>query len=135
MKDLSIEIVQSGEFEIRAGRPMLTRSGDQISCQLGRVFGIDYRFKFPQGAGGTIPVDFKWQHPNFDIPRLGVRGTVSSGGVSNPVAPKGQGKHEGRSLWSVTHPEELVSGRYDFQILDRTTGDVLFTKSFDLVGC
>jgi hypothetical protein len=99
------------------------------------MLGVDYRIEFPEGRAGPIPVRFRWVHPQLEIPRLAVRGTESTGGRPNPVAPHGETVIEGRSLWSIAHPEELVPGRYEFQIRLLDGSRVLASQAFDVVGC
>jgi hypothetical protein len=134
-EDLVATVVQFGEFEIREGRPVHVRETSQISCELGRMFGVDYRIEYPEGSAGPVPVRFRWIHPYLEIPRLAVRGTESAAGSSNPVAPPGATSIEGRSLWSISHPEELVSGRYEFRIQLRDGSKLLASHVFEVVGC
>lgn len=134
-EELKVSILRFGEYEIVEGRSVHVRESPDIPCELGRIFGVDYRLEFPKGASGPIPVSFRWVHPRLEIPRLAIRGTESSGGMSNPIAPRGASQVESRSLWSIDHPEELVPGRYEFQIRSSDDSGVLASQVFELVGC
>ena len=134
-EDVEASIVRFGEYEIRDGRPTHMLETSEIRCELGRMFGVDYRLEFPEGKAGSIPVRLRWVHPRLEIPRLAVRGTESAAGSPNPMAQPGESSVEGRSLWSIAHPEELVPGRYEFQIRLRDGSRVLVSHAFEITGC
>ena len=91
--------------------------------------------EYPEGASGPIPISLRWVHPMIEIPRLAIRGTESPSGTASPTARRGASQVEGRSLWSFDHPEELVPGRYEFQIRLRDNSRVLASHAFEVVDC
>jgi hypothetical protein len=120
---------------MEGAEPRHVRETSEIRCELGRLFGVDYRIGYPEGASGPIPVSLRWVHPMIEIPRLAIRGTESPGGAASPTARRGSSQAEGRSLWSFDHPEELIPGRYEFQIRLRDDSRVLASHAFEVVGC
>ena len=132
---VSVALLGYGEFEIRDGQPALVAERDTIECELGKLFGVDYRIDYPEGTGGTIPIEARWIHPAIDIPRLGRSGRESSGGTSEPMAPRNESGLMGRSLWSITYPEELRSGLYVLQIRVVPGGRVLLNRAFEIAEC
>jgi hypothetical protein len=134
-EEVGASIVRFGEYRIEGGQSEHARETSEIQCELGRLFGVDYRIEYPEGASGPIPVSLRWVHPMIEIPRLAVRGTESPGGTASPTARRGSSQVEGRSLWSFEHPEELVPGRYEFQIRLRDDARVLASHAFEVVDC
>jgi hypothetical protein len=134
-EEVEASIVRFGEYRMEGAQSKYLQETSEIRCELGRLFGVDYRIEYPEGASGPIPVSLRWVHPMIEIPRLAIRGTESPGGTAIPTARLGSSQAEGRSLWSLEHPEELVPGRYEFQIRLRDDSRVLASHAFEVVGC
>jgi hypothetical protein len=124
-----------GEFELRGGLPTLVATTDRPTCEQGRIFGVDYRIEVAGGEYGVIPVEFRWLHPELAVPSRKIWGRESAARPPRPVLARRATSLEGRALWSLEHPDELVSGRYEFQIRRLSDGAVLLSHGFELEGC
>jgi len=132
---ISASVVAYGEFEIRSGLPMLAAAVSTIQCEEGRIFGVDYRIDVANGEYGVVPVEFRWIHPELEVPERRLWGRESLARRPSPRLGWRKTSLEGRVLWSLEHPDELVSGRYEFQIRRRGDGGVLLSRAFDVEGC
>jgi hypothetical protein len=132
---LSARVVAYGEYEIRDGLPTLIEQTSTIACAPGRIFGLDYRIEVANGDFGIVPVAFRWLHPELTVPERRLWGTEAAVGPSNPTLDWGDSVIEGRALWALEHPDELVSGRYEFQIRISDGGATILTQPFDIEGC
>lgn len=132
---ISASVIGYGTFEIRGGLPTLTATTSTIDCEPGRTFGVDYRIEVGKGERGRVPVEFRWIHPELAVPSRRLWGTESPARPSSPELEWQQTRIDGRVLWTLEHPDELVSGRYEFQIRRLSDGAVLLSRSFDVQGC
>lgn len=136
---VTARVVAYGEYEIRNGLPTLIEQTSTIACAQGRIFGLDYRIEVADGDFGIVPVDFRWIHPELSVPERRLWGTEAAASPSNPTLGWGDSVIEGRALWTLEHPDELVSGRYEFQLRLRDDDDddaaVILTHPFDIQGC
>ncbi len=132
---VSARVVAFGEFEIERGLPKWVREATTIPCEPGRIFGVDYRLEVSGGQWGEIPVEFRWTHPEFAIPSLRQWGTESAAGQARPALARGESGLDGRALWTLEHPDELISGRYEFRVRLIPDGTTLLSRSFQVEGC
>ena len=132
---VSAKVVAFGEFEIRGGIPTLTRETTDIRCELGKIFGVDYRIDVSDGEYGRIPVEFRWVHPELAVPSRGLWGPETPALTPGPELEWRATAVEGRALWSLEHVDELVGGRYEFQIRRLDDGQVILSQGFELEGC
>ena len=132
---VSAVVVAYGEFEVRNGLPVLSSTASSIQCEEGRIFGVDYRIDIANGEYGSVPVEFRWIHPELAVPERRLWGRESQARLPNPHLPWRQKSLTGRVLWSLEHPDELVSGRYEFQIRRLDDKSILLSRPFDVVGC
>jgi hypothetical protein len=132
---VSATVVAYGAFEIQSGLPTLTSTTSKIQCEAGRIFGVDYRIDVANGEYGIVPVEFRWIHPELAVPSQRLWGRESSARRPNPKLAWRESSLSGRALWTLEHPDELVSGEYEFQIRSVPKGKVLLTRTFDVIGC
>lgn len=132
---VSASLVAYGEFEITDGLPILISTISTIPCETGQLFGVDYRIDVANGEYGIVPVEFRWIHPELGVPALRLWGRESSARRPNPRLAWRERSLEGRVLWSLEHPDEMVSGQYEFQIRLRNEGMVLLSQKFQIEGC
>jgi hypothetical protein len=132
---ISASVVAYGEFEIRGGLPILIAKDATIPCEQGRLFGVDYRIDVANGEYGVLPIEFRWTHPDLAVPESRLWGTESEARRPNPSLAWRQSSLTGRALWRFDHPDEMVSGRFEFLIRRRDDGSVLLSQSFDIHGC
>ncbi len=132
---VSVATLRHGEYELRSGLPTLVAATSRPTCEQGRIFGVDYRIDVAAGEHGVIPVEFRWLHPDLAVPSRKIWGRESAARPPGPVLERRQTSLEGRALWSLEHPDELVSGRYEFQIRRLNDGAVLLSQVFELEGC
>jgi len=132
---VSATTLEYGEFELRGGLPTLVATTVRPTCEPGRIFGVDYRIEVANGDHGVIPVEFRWLHPELAVPSRKIWGRQSVAGSPNPILERRATSLEGRALWSLEHPDELVSGSYEFQIRRLSDGAVLLSQVFELEGC
>ena len=134
-ESISASVVDYGEFEIKSGLPTLKATTSKIQCEQGKTFGIDYVIEVANGEYGVVPVEFRWTHPELAIPSRRLWGRESSARRSNPRLPWREKSLTGRVLWSLEHPDELVSGEYEIQIRIRDGRGVLLSHIFEIEGC
>lgn len=134
-ESVSASLVAYGEFEIEKGLPTLLTTTSSIRCELGILFGVDYRIDVANDEYGIVPIEFRWIHPELAVPARQLWGTESAARRPNPLLAWREKSLEGRVLWSFEHPDELVPGRYEFQIRARDGGSVLLSRTFDVDGC
>ncbi|MBJ18959.1 MAG: hypothetical protein CL933_05980 [Deltaproteobacteria bacterium] len=132
---VSVSVVASGEYEIRKGLPIWVSPATTISCEAGRIFGVDYRIDVANGEYGTVPIELRWLHPKLVVPERQIWGRSSSAGRSNPILGWSETSLDGRVLWSLEHPDEMVSGQYELQIRLLDDKSVLLSRSFKIEGC
>ena len=134
-ESVSATIISAGRFEIEDGLPVLVEPTQTIACQEGVLFGADYRVATQSGQKGRLPIEFRWRHPELAIPARKLWGTESAASPPNPVLTKEGEALVGRALWTLGHPDERVSGRYELQIRTLLGERVLASVHFDLEGC
>ena len=132
---ISARVVSFGEFQIQSGMPTLVTESATIACKQGVLFGVDYRIEIAEGAFGTLPIEFRWVHPELAIPSQGLWGPVTPAGSPRPTVEWRQSSLEGRALWSLEHVDELISGRYEFQIRRMGEDVTILSQPFDVEGC
>ena len=132
---VSAVTLRYGEFEIRSGLPTLVAATDRPTCEQGRIFGVDYRIDVADGEHGMLPVEFRWVHPELAVPSRKIWGRESSASPPEPILDRRATGLEGQALWSLEHPDELVSGRYEFQVRRLSDGAILLSQAFELEGC
>lgn len=132
---VSATVVRYGEYEMQSGLPTLVLETSRPTCEQGRIFGVDYRIDVADGQYGVVPVEFRWRHPELAVPSRKIWGRESVARPPGPVLERGAKSLEGRALWSLEHPDELVSGRYEFQIRRLSDGAVLLSQAFEVEGC
>lgn len=134
-KSVSASVVAYGEFEIKEGLPRLMATTSSIRCETGRLFGVDYRIDVANDEYGIVPIEFRWIHPELAVPARRLWGTQSAARRPNPRLEWREKSLEGRVLWRFEDPDELVPGRYEFQIRVRDEGRVLLSRTFEVDGC
>lgn len=132
---ISAKVVSFGRFEIQNGLPVLRERVDRIECELGTIFGVDYRVEVSGGEFGVLPIEFRWVHPELSIPSRKLWGTETPARASRPEIGWREEAFEGRALWSLEHQDERVSGRYEFQIRTIPSGRIVLAQAFFLEGC
>jgi len=128
-------VVQYGLYEIRDGLPTRIEETDRIACADGVMFGADYRIDVTGGGYGRIPVEFRWVHPELAVPSSKLWGAETPARQSNPEIGWRESSLEGRALWNLEHPDEKISGRYEFQIQRQTDGRAILSSIFFVEGC
>ena len=106
-----------------------------IPCEAGALFGVDYRIEVANGEYGVVPVEFRWIHPELAVPARRLWGRERSARRPNPRLDWRETSLEGRVLWSLEHPDEMVPGQYEFQIRLVEQGTVLLSREFQVDGC
>lgn len=132
---VSVTTLRYGEFELRSGLPTLVATTSRPTCEQGRIFGVDYRIDVAHGEHGVVPVEFRWIHPELAVPSRKLWGRETTALPPGPILERRATSLEGRALWSLEHPDELVSGRYEFQVRRLSDGAVLLSQAFELEGC
>lgn len=132
---VTARVIASGEYELRGGLPVLVSPASTIPCEEGRTFGVDYRLEVADGQYGPIPIEFRWVHPELAVPSRRLWGRETEARKPNPVLEWRDSFLDGRVLWTFEHPDELVSGRYEFQIRRRVDGRSILSHAFEVVGC
>ena len=127
--------ISAGRYEIQNGLPTLVEATSEIGCEPGTIFGVDYRLDVAPGQGGVVPVEFRWSHPELNVPSKKLWGTESPARMPNPSLPKGQTSIFGQALWTLEHLDERVSGKFEFIIRTLPDRRQILTKSFDVKGC
>ena len=128
-------VVQYGLYEIRDGLPAHVEETDRILCAEGVMFGVDYRIDVNGGGFGKIPVEFRWAHPELSVPSSKLWGGETPARRSTPEIGWRESSLEGRALWSFEHPDEKISGRYEFQIRRQADGRAILSSIFFVEGC
>ena len=132
---VSVTTLSHGEYALRGGLPTLVATTSRPVCEQGRIFGVDYRIDVANGEHGVVPVEFRWVHPELAVPSRKIWGRETAARPARPILEWRATSLEGRALWSLEHPDELVSGRYEFQISRLSDGAVLLSQAFELEGC
>ena len=132
---LSATVVDSGRYELQSGRLVRTSSSVEVECALGVIFGVDYRIEVEGWGFGTMPVEFSWRHPELAVPTRKIWGEETPARAPRPFLEWGAEVLEGRALWRLDDPLELVEGRYVFLIRRLDDGSTLLSRSFVLGGC
>jgi len=134
-ESVSASLVAYGEYEIKNGLPTLISTTSTLPCEAGRLFGVDYRIEVANGEYGVVPVEFYWIHPELAVPARRLWGRETAARRPSPRLDWRETTLEGRVLWSLEHADELVPGRYEFQIRIREEGTVLLSREFQIEGC
>lgn len=132
---ITAEVVAYGEFEIRGGLPVLAKQATLIECEQGKIFGVDYRIEVADGDYGSLPVSIRWVHPNLAVPSLRLWGPETRVQSEGLEVNRRESGVDGRGLWSLDHVDELVSGRYEFQIRREGDDAPILSQPFDVEGC
>jgi hypothetical protein len=132
---LSASVVAFGQYELQSGLLVRTASNAEVKCALGVIFGVEYRVDVEGWAFGALPVEFRWRHPELAVPARKIWGQESPARSPRPVLDWSEDALEGRALWTLEDPLELVDGRYEFVIRRLDDGAVLLSKAFLLGGC
>ena len=133
--DVKATVVQYGRYEPRGGLPYRVEETHLIECAEGVSFGVDYRIDVVGGGFGVIPVEFWWTHPEMAVPSSKLWGTETAARRPNPKIGWRESSLEGRALWSLEHPDERISGAYEFQIRQQVDGRAILSSIFQVEGC
>lgn len=133
--DVSASVISAGEYATDKGIPTFAEQRTKIPCEVGRMFGIDYELAVAGGGPGLIPVDFEWIHPPLPVEGSTRTGTATKGGVPNPSMGRGEKTLMGRSLWSIEHADERVSGIYRLEIRTIGARRLVLSQDFEVEGC
>jgi len=132
---LSASVVAFGQYALESGLLVRTTSSYEVKCELGAIFGVEYRVDVEGHAFGELPVEFRWRHPELAVPASKIWGEETPARSSRPVLEWGERALEGRALWTLEDPLELVNGHYEFVIRRLDDGTVLLSQYFLLGGC
>jgi len=133
--EVTATTISFGRYDVQSGTPAIVSATNQISCEPGVVFGVDYRVDVGEGRRGVIPVEFRWRHPELSVPSKKLWGTETAARLPNPPLPPGESSISGRALWELADPEERISGQYEFIIRVTTDGRIILRQAFEIEGC
>lgn len=132
---LVVQLYDAGRFALDDGRPKHVEYTSRIQCEPGALFGLDYRIDVPGWRPGTVPIGFRWRHPEMAVPSQKLWGTETTARPSNPPVTFSDRTIKGRALWSLEHSDERKDGRYEFAIVRSSDGRPVASHVFEIEGC